>query len=155
MQIRTASERDIPALNKLLRQVLDVHQSGRPDLFREGAKKYTDDQLCELLASADHPIFVAEEEGRVLGYAFCEHQQEKDSNILTDVRTLYIDDICIDEGERGKHIGKAIYQYVCDYARREGFYRITLNVWSCNPSALRFYEAMGLVPYKHCLEQIL
>ena len=75
--------------------------------------------------------------------------------MLTDIRTLYIDDICVDEGARGRHIGKALYEHIVCYGREQGFYNITLNVWTCNPSALSFYEAMGLVPQKICMEKIL
>jgi hypothetical protein len=32
---------------------------------------------------------------------------------------------------------------------------VTLNVWSCNPAALRFYEARGLTPQKVGMEQVL
>jgi len=44
---------------------------------------------------------------------------------------------------------------VIDFARREGFYNVTLNVWSCNPGAQAFYEAMGMKPYKIGMEQVL
>ena len=40
-------------------------------------------------------------------------------------------------------------------ARDNGCYNLTLNVWSCNPSAMRFYEAQGLVPQKVCMELVL
>ena len=90
-----------------------------------------------------------------LGYAFCVYQQFVNSNNMTDVRTLYIDDLCVDEASRGQHIGEALYHHVLDFARREGFYRVTLNVWACNPKAMGFYEHLGLVPYHIGMEQIL
>ena len=45
MTVRFACEKDIPQMNSLLYQVERVHQHGRPDLFKEGAKKYTDTSL--------------------------------------------------------------------------------------------------------------
>ena len=71
------------------------------------------------------------------------------------MRTLYIDDLCVDASQRGQHVGSALYRHVLDFARNEGFYNVTLNVWSCNPGAQRFYEAMGLRPYRIGMEQIL
>ena len=93
--------------------------------------------------------------GKVLGHAFCIFEQIVGDAVRTDVKTLYVDDICIDENARGRHIGTAIYQYVEDFARKSGCYNLTLNVWSCNPGAQRFYEACGLMPQKVGMEKIL
>ena len=60
-----------------------------------------------------------------------------------------------DENNRGKHIGKLLYEHVLEYAKKSGFYNITLNVWTCNPGAMKFYESLGLKPQKICMEMIL
>lgn len=156
MLIRRAGERDIPGLNRLLEQVLTVHHNGRPDLFKSGAKKYTDDELTALLVDHERPVFTAvDEQGNMLGYAFCIFQQHLNNNILTDIRTLYIDDLCVDETCRGQRVGAALYSYVLDFAKSSGCYNVTLNVWSCNEGALAFYEKMGLKPQKIGMETIL
>ena len=96
MEIRHASEKDIDRINNLLRQVLNVHHNGRPDLFKADAKKYTDEELLALIADEKRPIFVADDgAGNILGYAFCVFQQHIGDNILTDIKTLYIDDLCV------------------------------------------------------------
>lgn len=155
MNIRRAALTDMDGINRLLCQVLEVHHKGRPDLFKANTKKYTDSELSEIITDDMRPIFVAADENdSILGYAFCIYQQQK-SNILTDIKTLYIDDICVDENVRGRHIGKSLYSHVIEFARKNGFYNVTLNVWSCNSSAMRFYESMGLVPYKVGMEKIL
>ena len=156
MYIRRAKETDMPGINNLLRQVLMVHHNGRPDLFKANAKKYTDEQLAELIKDDTKPIFVCvDEEEIVLGYAFCVWQQHVNNEILTDIKTLYIDDLCVDETCRGQHIGKSLYEYVLAYAKENNFYNVTLNVWSLNESAMKFYEACGLVPQKVGMEHIL
>lgn len=155
MKIRRAEEKDIPRLDALLLQVNLVHHRGRPDLFRYG-RKYTDEELKSIIHDDARPILVAaDEDDTVQGYAFCIFQQHRDSHILTDVRTLYIDDLCVEEKTRGQHIGSLLYRAVLDYARDHGCYNVTLNVWSCNESALRFYESMGLKPQKIGMETIL
>ena len=155
MNIRRAEEKDIPRLDALLLQVNLVHHRGRPDLFRYG-RKYTDEELKSIIHNDARPILVAaDEDDTVQGYAFCIFQQHRDSHILTDVRTLYIDDLCVEEKTRGQHIGSLLYRAVLDYARAHGCYNVTLNVWSCNESALRFYESMGLKPQKIGMETIL
>ena len=156
MNIRRANESDTAAINKLLLQVLTVHHNGRPDLFKANVKKYTDEQLIKILSDDSRPIFVAEDDcGNVVGYAFCVFQQHVNDNILTDIKTLYIDDLCVDENKRGMHIGRQLYEYVLHYAKQSGCYNVTLNVWACNESAMRFYESCGLKPQKFGMEQIL
>lgn len=155
MIIRKAEEKDIARIDDLLLQVLRIHNSVRPDIFKPETRKYTDDELKELITDPERPIFVAEVDGRVEGYAFCIFQQNVDNNILTDIHTLYIDDLCVDEECRGKGIGKKLYQYVLDYAKQSGCYNVTLNVWEGNDTARSFYEAMGLGYQKYVMEQIL
>lgn len=156
MKIRRAQERDMDGINSLLCQVLTVHHNGRPDLFKANAKKYTDEELKAILKDDARPIFVGvDEEEKVMGYAFCVFQQHIGNNILTDVKSLYIDDLCVDEKIRGQHIGRQLYEYVLDYARKSSCYNVTLNVWSCNESARKFYEKCGLVPQKIRMEKIL
>ena len=156
MNIRRAELKDMSGINNLLRQVLMVHHKGRPDIFKANAKKYTDEQLTELIQDDTKPIFVCVNEAEeVLGYAFCVWQQHLNSEILTDIKTLYIDDLCVDETRRGQHIGKSLYEYVVAYAKENNFYNVTLNVWSLNESAMKFYEACGLVPQKVGMEHIL
>lgn len=156
MNIRRAVKTDMNGINKLLQQVLMVHHNGRPDLFKSNAKKYTDDELADIIEDDSRPIFVAvDEQNEVMGYAFCVFIQHIDNNILTDIRTLYIDDLCVDEEIRGQHIGKQLYDYVIDFAKAQECYNLTLNVWSCNESAMKFYEKCGLMPQKIGMEQIL
>lgn len=153
--IRRAQKKDIPRMMELLKQVNRVHYDGRPDLFKLGTK-YTPAELEEILADDSRPILVYTNEQDVTeGYAFCIYQQHVGSNLMTDVKTLYIDDLCVDETKRGKHIGTALYNAVVDFARENGCYNLTLNVWSCNPSAMAFYQARGLVPQKVGMELIL
>lgn len=154
--IRRANKADIPEINRLLGQVLEVHRNGRPDLFRGNTKKYTDDELKLLLSDDNRPVFVyADDAGNIAGYAFCIFQAHINHNILTDIKTLYIDDLCVDEIKRGHHIGTKLYNYVLGFAKDNGCYNVTLNVWSCNESAVKFYESCGMKPQKIGMETIL
>lgn len=155
MEIRRGEAGDLAGINRLLEQVLMVHHKGRPDLFKSGAKKYTDGELLDKLGDDATPIFVAVDGRCVLGYVFCVMQSHPDDNILTDIKTLYIDDLCVEEESRGRHIGRLLYEYVLDFARGQGCYNITLNVWECNPGARKFYEKCGLAPQKTGMEKIL
>ena len=156
MKIRRAEERDIPRLGELLLQVCRVHQQGRPDLFRAGGRKYDDAELQTLLRDGERPILVVEDEaGQVAGYAFCVYQRHQNEGSFNDLTTLYLDDLCVDENCRGRQVGKSLYEAVLDLARSAGCYNVTLNVWSCNPGAMRFYEKCGLKQQKVGMELIL
>ncbi len=154
--VRRAKKEDITRILELLIQGDMVHHNGRPDLFKGPATKYGADELEEIIKNDGTPVFVCvNEEGTVMGHAFCMHKQITDDRVLTDVRTLYIDDICVDEAFRGHGVGRALYDHVIEYARSLEFYNVTLNVWSCNPGAVKFYETMGLKPQKIGMEKLL
>ncbi len=152
--IRRAEKKDIPALGRLLFQVHKVHSDVRPDLFKAGEKKYTEEDLAEILSDEKRPVFAAERDGIVEGYAFCIHQQSEGAG-RTGIRTLYIDDLCVDQAARGEKIGTRLYEFVLDYARKNGYYNVTLNVWADNGAAVRFYEKAGMRVQKIGMEQIL
>ena len=157
MRIRRAENRDIPRIHELLTQVNNVHAKGRPDLFKSGNRKYTDEQLVEIIDNQDKtPIFVlVNDEDVVLGYCFGIVEQFINDNNRTDVKTLYIDDLCVDEAHRRQHIAQQLYDFTLNYARDNGFYNVTLNVWECNPGARAFYDKCGMKPMKTYLETIL
>ena len=153
--IRVAEERDIPKISDLLSQVCLVHHNGRPDIFKPG-RKYSEEDLRAMLRDEARPIFVAVDGGdAVVGYCFCIFQRHIDNPVLNDIKTLYIDDLCVDEGQRRRHVGRELYEHAVKLAKSSGCHNLTLNVWSCNPSALRFYEAQGLLPQKVTMELLL
>ncbi len=152
--IRKAEKRDIPGIIELLHQVNMVHHVLRPDLFKPNTTKYDEQELEDLLGDDSKPIFVFED-GKILGHAFCMITEVRDNKLLKDIKTLYIDDICVDEKARGKHVGKALYEYVHNYAKSIGCNNITLNVWEGNDPALSFYRKMGMKVQKTTMEILL
>ncbi|MBQ7618373.1 MAG: GNAT family N-acetyltransferase [Desulfovibrio sp.] len=155
LEIRRAEEKDIPALQHLLKQVNLVHHQGRPDLFKL-TTKYSAEDLKALLGDPHFPVFVAcDQDGCVLGHAFCQIIEHLGERLLADVKTLYIDDICVDETKRRMSVGSQLYHAVLNFAREIGCYNVTLNAWACNPGAVTFYQQLGMVPQKYGLETIL
>lgn len=156
MNVRRAEAKDIPGILDLLIQVDMVHHLGRPDLFKGPATKYNAAELEEIIKDDKTPVFVCvDDNGLVAGHAFCIEKQELNNSVLTDIKTLYIDDICVDENHRGQHIGTMLYEHVKEYAKAGGFYNITLNVWECNPGARSFYESLGFKTQKTGMETVL
>ncbi len=155
MLIRKAETKDIPALQTLLKQVGNVHHEGRPDLFLPDTCKYNEQELAQMLACDKTPVFVAVQEDVVHGYAFCRLTKSHGNGAFVEHKALYLDDLCVLETCRGTGVGKLLYEFVKDFAKKQGCYHLTLNVWTCNPAAIKFYEKMGLVPQKITMEQVL
>ena len=94
MLIRRAENRDIDAVHRLLRQVLELHAELRPDLFVSGEAKYDKDVLRHVFADDNRPVNVAvDEDDTVAGYAFCALQQRPDAAYIRPGRSLYLDDL--------------------------------------------------------------
>ena len=156
MTIRKAEEKDIPRITELLEQVLQIHADIRPDIFIPGTTKYTVDELTELLKNEEKPIYVAVHEADIcVGYAFCQLQEQPFSNNMVPFKSLFIDELCVDQQVRGQHIGESLFEYVKSEAKFMGCYEVTLNVWTGNTSAERFYEKMGMKTKERQMEYIL
>lgn len=128
--IRIAQEKDIARVLQLLEIVNDVHAGLFPHLFKSGKTKYNAQQLADIIAGAgDKTIFVyADENDEALAYLICEDVPAPDAENLQHVKTLYIDDICVDPAHQRKGIAKALCQHVRNFACKNGYDRITANV---------------------------
>jgi len=151
--IRKAETSDVSEISRLLKQVLQVHFEGRPDIFVKGSQKYTENELKDIISNSDTPIFVYDNsDGTISGYVFCVIEKTQNSNNLKDRTTVYIDDLCVDSLCRGNGIGTKLFEYVKDFAKASGYDGITLNVWQFNESAMSFYKKMGMTPLKTVME---
>ena len=156
MDIRRAKTQDIPRIMELLGQVLAIHAEIRPDIFIPDTTKYTKDELEAMLKDETRPVYVAaDEDDRCLGYAFCQLRKQPFSNNMVPFTSLFIDDLCVDQSVRGQHIGENLFEYVKSKAKKMGCYEVTLNVWTGNTSAEKFYEKMGMKTKERQMEYIL
>lgn len=156
MLIRRAEKKDISGIKKLLGQVLAVHHKGRADLFKAIGQKYADSELEELIKKTENPIFVCEDENcEIIGHCFCQTVVHEETPATYAYKTLYIDDLCIDEKSRGNHVGKTMYEFVKNFAKENGYYNVTLHAWECNPNAVGFYSHLGMKIQQYTMEEIL
>ena len=151
MIIRKARMEDRLGIERLLKEVNNLHVELRPDIFVANAVKYDEEKFDALISSDKTPVFVAvDDEGKVLGHLFCSIRDYKQVAVCRDFKTLFID-----ETTRGQGVGKALYEFAIGYAREKGCYDVTLNVWEGNKSARAFYEKMGMFPKETQMEYIL
>lgn len=135
--IRESKEEDSLSVYTLLRIIADLHKNGRPDMFPDLVSKYTVDEVKERLSKSDNGVFVAEKEGSVVGYVFCDVIREG------AVNTLYIDDLCVDPSARKMGIARILMDKAKEYAKEKNCAYLMLNVWEFNENAVRFYENYG------------
>ncbi len=152
MIIRDAQNKDIPQLLLLLSEVLEIHAKIKPDYFVSGHTKYSEPELEAILKAEDVKVYVADENGEVLGYAFCILQETLHKPFVVSFKYMYIDDLCVNSACRGKGIGKKLFAHVCEEAKALGCRDITLNVWEGNDSARAFYESLGMKVQKTTME---
>ena len=150
--IRRAKMDDIESLNNLLGEVLLTHHSIRPDIFKDKGAKYNRDELSKLINNDKKPIFIYEDNNKVIGHLFLEIR-EYEANVIIPYKSLFIDDLCVLKEYRGQGIGKELMEYAFEYAKRIGARNIELNVWNKNDSAIKFYESLGLTVQKYTLEK--
>ncbi len=156
MTIRKALPKDAERIIHLLQQVHELHAAIRPDIFISGKTKYTVPEYLEIISNGNTPVFVAADDSdAVQGYVFCQIKSQPFSTNMKDFKTLYIDDLCVDENRRGEHIGHLLFDYAKQYARDNGCYDMTLNVWEGNDTARKFYENLGMFVKETQMEIIL
>ena len=155
IKIRRIEEKDFDKVELLLKEVKELHRDLRPDIFSPKETKYSKEEIKDIMESNDKGIFVAvNTSDEVVGYTFFEiHIPTSDQ--LVHNKTLYIDDLCIDENYRGNGIGTKLYENALKYAKEIGCYNLTLNVWYDNKNALNFYKKIGLTPQKIEMEKII
>lgn len=154
MTIRKARMSDIPVLNELLQDILQVHHQVRPDIFRSSGQKFSEEELSALLDNPTKPVFVYEVDGKVVGHLFCELATAT-GDVLEPAKTLFIDDLCVASTARSQKIGEQLYDFALSYAKEQGCHNLTLDVWADNAGAVRFYERFGMKPQKFRMEQVI
>ena len=151
LNVRRAEEKDAEDIGRILYEVHAVHHAIRPDLFLAGKRKYDEEGVRKLILST--PVLVAEDESGVLGYAVCFLEETPEGGSMRARKTLYLDDLCVDEAARKRGVGHKLFAGVEALAREMGCYDLTLNVWEGNDTARAFYDSVGMKPLKTYLEK--
>lgn len=153
--IRKANVNDSESIGRILYQVNALHAKGRPDIFIEGTKKFSDEELKEILKGDEIEFYVYEINDEICAYVCVEIHEYEKCESRYERKELYVEDLCVDEKYRRQGIASKLLDYVIELGRNRGCGYLTLNVWNFNEGAKAFYEKEGLLPLKTIMEKKL
>ena len=150
--VRYAARDELQRINELRRAVSELHREGRPDIFRPGFCEELQRHVYQAFEASDADVIVACVEDVPCGFAVVKYIDKTESAYMCAQRFYHIEEFGVDERYRRCGIGTALLNFCKAEAKRLGFDRLTLDVWSFNEAAQKFYEAEGFEPYRHFLE---
>lgn len=153
--IRRARPGDHLLIRELQQEIAALHYEGRPDLFQKEGRFYSEEEFARLLADPEEFIWIAEEDGSVVGYAFALVQRARKNATFRDFNRFYIDDVCVSSACQRQGIGRMLMDECKRQARLSHCHTIDLGVWSFNQNAIAFYESCGLKEREKRMELIL
>lgn len=150
--IRTGTEADYEALNRLRAQVNDLHVQGRPDIFKPGFGPALQEHLRVYLSSDANAALVAEADGQIAGFALVDYIVRPASPYNLPRSFYHLAEFGVDAAFRRRGIAAALLAHMKQDALDRGFSRIELDMWEFNQNALAFYEAAGFRCYRRYME---
>jgi GNAT superfamily N-acetyltransferase len=137
-RIREAVEGDLPRLVELLAQLsLDEPREALEQPLAESYRQ----AFAEISADPRQRLLVLDTAGRIVG-----------SLVVIIVPNLsrqgrpyaLVENVVVDEAERGKRYGELLMRRAIEEARRAGCYKLALTSNKRRPDAHRFYARLGL-----------
>lgn len=144
MIIRRARLEDYKGLLEVYAELDDIHLQHHPDLFKKPeANSRTLSYVEDLILAKYKEIFVAEEEGRILGLAECVVMKSSDFPVVKKRQWVQLDNIAVRRDSQQHHIGTLLLAQVTQWARSMNISRIELKVYTFNTNAIQFYTNKG------------
>lgn len=131
---------DFENVNKLAKQVHQLHVNWRPDLFLDVEEVIRKEDFEEMLKNEN--IVVAKMQDEMVGYMTFSIS-EKDNFGMRFRKYLKIDAICVDEKFRGNGIGTALLKFAKEKAKENGCTDLFLTANEENENAIKVYEKFG------------
>ena len=153
--VRFAREEELDSVNRLRRQVNDLHVAGKPKIFKPGFSDELRDYIYVIYRDPRQKIVVAEVNSGICGFAVLNHITRPETPFMYVRDYLDVDEFCVDEQRRRQGIASEMIGFIREYAREQGFRRVELNMWEFNREALAFYEAAGFQTYRRYMEMKL
>lgn len=140
--IELANSKDRAAVNRLARQIHQLHINWRPDIYRMPEELFPKERFTELIAKRE--LYVAKVGGTVVGYAMVTIR-DQDLPELMKRKVFHIQQFCVDEEFRNHGIGTQMMEELRVLARAFGCTDLQLNVYPENDAAVSFYQKCGFM----------
>ena len=145
--LRPADKADLPVLGRLGAALIRIHHDFDPLRFLtppDDAEAGYAWFLGTQMQDADACVFVAEQEGEVVGYVYggLEPMSWRE---LRDAAG-FIHDVVVADTHRGRGIGEALVQRASDWLRGHGAPRVLLWTAQRNVAAQRLFLRLGFRP---------
>ncbi|MBQ9901786.1 MAG: GNAT family N-acetyltransferase [Clostridia bacterium] len=152
MKIRFAKKSELEEVNALRKQVHKLHANGRPDIFRQKFGKKLAQHIYDFFGAEHSKVVVAKRGGVICGFASIEIIQKPRSPYNKARKYLRVTEFGVDKAHRRQGTGRALMEFIKQYAAEKGVDTVELDVWEFNRVALRFYEDMGFRTYRRFME---
>ena len=140
LELATLKNRD--DVNRLARQVHEMHVQWRPDLYQMPEELFPEELYTELVKNRE--LYVAKLDGAVIGFALLKMRVSKGVGKVTR-KIMLIDQVCVDEALRNHGIGTQMMEEVRILARAFGCTDLQLGVYPQNDAAVSFYQKCGFM----------
>lgn len=140
--IELARAADLADVNRLARQVHQMHVDWRPDIYRMPEELFDEEEFQEMIDARE--LFVARMDGLAVGYAVLAIR-EYDWPSVVARRVMRIDQFCVDEVLRGHGVGTQMMEEIRILAKAFGCTDLQLNVYPQNDAAVSFYQKCGFM----------
>jgi len=137
VQIRSATPADLPAITSIYAHAVETG-TATYELEPPSLEEMT--SRMEALASKGYPYLVAEEEARVLGYAYAGPFRPRRA-----YRFMVEDSIYLAPDVQGRGIGRLLLQALIEECRRLGFRQIAAVIGDGSPqsASVKLHETLG------------
>ena len=150
--VRFIRDEDLGRVNELRKQVNDLHVAGKPEVFRPGFCDELRDYIYVIRQDPRKEIVVAEQAGKVCGFAVLNHITRPENPFMYERDYLDVDEFGVDPEYRRQGVASAMIRFIRECAREQGLRRLELNMWAFNHGALAFYEAAGFRTFRRYME---
>ena len=154
MEIRDATPDDHASIMLLEAEIQAQHSQGAPFIFPPSGVIPREDYLA-LLARPNERVIIALEDSEAVGYMNYELIDRPANYYKYPQKLLHVHSLTVRATQRSRGIGEALMQHAIEKGREFGASRITLEVYSFNEGAIRFYERIGLAPITQLMSMSL
>lgn len=147
MKIRRASAEDIPAIQRLYRQLDEHHVRLLPGVFQSvDGDARPDSLIAQWIEDEGADYLLAEADGEVVGFVNVRKSSHPQYPMFRPHDFALIENAVVDEPHRGRGIGKALFGATMRWAKDRGIRYVQTTVWHENVGAREFYLDQGFCP---------